>query len=218
MNVHAQGRSPSTLTQQQFWQLKRNRVPDLDIAVRSGLHDEQIDLFLDRVQQIVNQVDLLQYDCLQPGVRCALELLHANGFKLVLVTLRQRCQAMQLLKKYRLLHLFAEVKGSSDDAAAYINCTRHKTHLLQEAIALHCPSEHQVRHAWMIGDTEADILAGQTHGISTVALSCGIRSEAYLAQLTPTYLHEDLLSATHEIVALESASPSCTELVSYEHA
>lgn len=206
LQAHINRRSLHALTQQQFWQMKRNRISDVDIAIRSGLQHKQIDMFLNRVQKIVNQANLLHHDCLQPGVRCALELLHVHDIRLVLVTLRQQTQAIQLLKQYRLLHLFSDVKGTPDNTAAYVNCTHHKTQLLQEAIATHCPSDQQIQHSWMIGDTEADILAGQAHGIATIALSCGIRSEVYLAGFTPTCLHEDLLSAAHEIVACGSRS------------
>src|SRR6478672_7332797 len=82
------------LTKEQFWQMKQDRVPDVEIAMRSGLvQQEQIDVFLQRVGQIVNQPTLLQKDQLQPGVQWALTRLHSQGIRLVLVTLR--CQTKQ---------------------------------------------------------------------------------------------------------------------------
>lgn len=35
------------LTKQQFWKMKQDRVPDIEIAMRSGLQEEQIDFFWD---------------------------------------------------------------------------------------------------------------------------------------------------------------------------
>lgn len=185
------------LSKAQFWQMKRDRVPDVEIAMRSGLQSEQIDLFLQKVSQIVNQPILLHQDQLQPQVRWALELLHSQGMRLVLVTLRGQAQAVELLQSYGLLHLFSSVWGAADDAA-YGNSAQHKTQLLRAAIES-CswePSEA----AWMVGDTEADVLAGQNLGIKTIALTCGIRSQAYLDRLAPTAVRADLLSAAHHLV------------------
>jgi phosphoglycolate phosphatase-like HAD superfamily hydrolase len=191
------------LSKAQFWQMKQNRVADAEIAQRSGLQDEQIDWFLQRVGQIVNQPVLLHQDRLQPGVCWALELLHSQGGRLVLVTLRQRQQAIQFLHSHGLLHLFSQVWGATDDQAAYCNSAQHKTQLLTEAIAA-CPTASGA--AWMIGDTEADILAGQATGVPTIALTCGIRSRRYLQQFDPTLIHTDLLSAMHTLVPSQGLS------------
>jgi phosphoglycolate phosphatase-like HAD superfamily hydrolase len=58
----------------------------------------------------------------------------------------------------------------------------------------------------MIGDTEADILAGQATGVPTIALTCGIRSRRYLQQFDPTLIHTDLLSAMHTLVPSQGLS------------
>jgi phosphoglycolate phosphatase len=47
----------------------------------------------------------------------------------------------------------------------------------------------------MVGDTEADIMAGQTHGIPTVAVTCGIRSSSDLQSFRPTHLVANLWTA-----------------------
>ncbi|HEY9649017.1 MAG TPA: HAD family hydrolase, partial [Coleofasciculaceae cyanobacterium] len=78
------------LEKHQFWQMKQDRVPDAEIAMRSGLQGEQIDFFLGRVIEIVNRPELLTLDKMQPGIRWALARLHSQGIRLVLVTLR--CQ------------------------------------------------------------------------------------------------------------------------------
>jgi phosphoglycolate phosphatase-like HAD superfamily hydrolase len=60
--------------------------------------------------------------------------------------------------------------------------------------------QHSDGFAWMVGDTEADVLAGQQLGIPTIALTCGIRSRSYLQRLEPTRIHADLLSATRYLM------------------
>ncbi len=193
----AQGtRLPITpLSKEQFWSMKQNRVPDHEIALQSGLQGTQIEHFLQRVSHIVNQPTLLCQDRLQRGVRWALTLLHAQGARLVLVTLRYQEQAIQVLKSYGLLHLFCDIWGTQDQQAAYRNMAEQKTELLSLAA-----EQATFNTAWMIGDTEADVIAGQQVGIPTIALTCGIRSSAYLEQFEPTRMHSDLLSAAHFLV------------------
>ncbi|MBI4785171.1 MAG: HAD family hydrolase [Oscillatoriophycideae cyanobacterium NC_groundwater_1537_Pr4_S-0.65um_50_18] len=207
------------LSKEQFWSMKQERMPDREIAMRSGLQGNQIDAFLQRVSEIVNQPDLLHQDRLQQGVKWALALLHAQGVRLVLVTLRCQEQATQILRSYGLEHLFDQIWGTHDQNAAYVNLAEQKTQLLANAIA-DCSRQTAAQpsadalsaarpipfSAWMIGDTEADVLAGQTLGIPTIALTCGIRSQAYLQRFEPTRIHADLLSASHYLV---SQMPAC---------
>jgi phosphoglycolate phosphatase len=189
------------LSKTQFWQMKQERTPDVEIAMRSGLQGKQIDHFLTRVTRIVNQPTLLHQDQLQPGVRWALAMLQAKGVRLVLVTLRCQNQATQMLQDYGLDHLFSAIWGTQDENAAYSNQSDHKTQLLERAIA-HLPWEnHCTTQTWMIGDTEADVLAGQALNVPTIALTCGIRSHNYLQKLQPTRIHTDLLSAVQHLSA-----------------
>ncbi|NJN88609.1 MAG: HAD family hydrolase [Leptolyngbyaceae cyanobacterium SL_7_1] len=187
------------LTKEQFWRMKRDRLPDIEIALRSGLRNQQIEQFLQRVQQIVNQPTLLHQDTVQPGVRWALTTFRNLGAQLVLVTLRQQVQVLQVLQDHGLLHLFDAVCGVSAIEVAYLNPVDHKVQLLAEALAQEPFCRCSREHAWMIGDTEADILAGQAAGISTIALTCGIRSSSYLRRFDPSHLHNDLRSAAHEL-------------------
>ncbi len=189
------------LSREQFWQMKTARTPDVEIAMRSGLVQSQVEWFLDCVQQIVNRASLLDRDRLQPGISWALNLLHRHGARLVLVTLRQQQQVIQLLREHDLFHLFSSVWGAIDYQAAYHNHAHHKSDLLGQAIA-HIRQQHSYcdRRACMIGDTEADIIAGQTHGMTTVALTCGIRSQTYLEQFEPTWIHSDVLAIAHRLI------------------
>ncbi len=188
------------LKKEQFWQMKQDRVPDVEIAMRSGLHGKQIDFFLECVVEIVNQPALLRQDKLQPGVSWALALLHSQGVRLVLVTLRCQSQATQILRNYGLTRLFSGIYGTSDRNAAYQNQAELKTQLLEQAIAEQSQLAGRPLSAWMVGDTEADLLAGQALSIPTIAVTCGIRSHFYLQQFQPTRIHSDLLAAAHYLI------------------
>jgi phosphoglycolate phosphatase len=192
--------SQHVLTKVQFWQMKQNRTPDREIAQRSGLDGEQIDFFLARVLKIVNRPELLQQDKLQPGVSWALNLLRTEGAKLILVTLRDRDEANNILEQHGLRSLFAAIYGTDNSQAAYQNYAELKTQLLDRAISDHCHPNKQ--DAWMIGDTEADILAGRAMGIPTIGLTCGIRSHQQLNLLAPTRIETDLLAAAHYLAGI----------------
>ena len=189
------------LSKDQFWRMKQDRTPDTEIAMRSGLNHEQIDVFLTRVAQIVNQPALLQKDRLQPGVQWALALLHSRGARLVLVTLRCQHQAIQILQNYGLARLFSCIRGTQDTGeTAYHNYAEVKAKLLAEVLAEQAWQPGHTKSAWMVGDTEADILAAQALQIPAIALTCGIRSSSYLERFGPTHIHSDLLSAAHYLI------------------
>ncbi|MGB7442915.1 MAG: HAD hydrolase-like protein [Coleofasciculaceae cyanobacterium] len=190
-----------SLTKVIFWQMKQTRVPDVEIAMRSGLQGEQIDFFLKCVLETVNQPVLLEKDRLQPGVSWALALLHSQCVRLVLVTLRCQSQARQILRNYGLTRLFSGIYGTTEGHAAYKNYAHQKTELLRLAIKEQSGLSGASSSAWMVGDTEADIIAGKALSIPTIALTCGIRSYLHLKQFQPTSTQTDLLTATHYLLA-----------------
>lgn len=185
---------------EQFWQMKQERVADEEIALRSGLQGQQIQFFLARVLEIVNQPGLLHLDKLQSGVYWALAKLHSHGIRLVLVTLRCQKQAEQILRNYGLTRLFSGIYGTFNDQVAYRNTINIKQQLLEQAITEQVSFPLGSQSLWMIGDTEADLLAAQSMSIPTVALTCGIRSHRYLQQFQPTHTCYDLLTATDYIL------------------
>jgi phosphoglycolate phosphatase len=197
----------TVLTKAQFWQMKQNRVPDREIAGQSGLTDEKIDFFLQRVIEVVNSAHLLHQDKIQPGVTWALGLLRSQGCKLILVTLRDRDEAIRILEQYGLRQLFSGIYGTDNSQAAYQNYAEVKTQLLEKAMREHQVTQMDADWSWMIGDTEADLLAGRAMGIPTIALTCGIRSERKLSQLQPTLVKADLLCAAHYLVGINSLQP-----------
>jgi phosphoglycolate phosphatase len=199
-HYQAQGRSLllTPLGEPHFWQMKQERIPDADIAFCSGLRDEQIDLFLANVLKIVNQPILLQEDRLQPGVRQSLEQLRQRGVRLSLVTLRCQIEAQQLLQELHLAHYFDHICGAEDRFSAYQNYAEGKQAILEDLIR---SVSNDCSQFWVIGDTEADVLAGQALGLSTVAVTCGIRSQSYLQRLEPTAVVPDLPTAVKYLLA-----------------
>lgn len=204
--AQVQGR-PLSLTPMslaQFWEMKQSKQPDIEIAYLSGLAGESIDFFLHQVQIIVNQPLLLQEDRLQLGVHKSLEQLLNQGAQLAVVTLRCQSQVEQILHQYHLTYYFRLIRGTDNTQAAYTNYVACKQALIQDAIKAMGLTNHQ--QIWMIGDTEADVLAAQAVKIKTIALTCGMRNYAFLQNLQPTSIQSDLLTATQLICDLAVAT------------
>lgn len=183
------------LTKAQFWQMKQNRVADPVIADWSGLSAAEIPDFLAHVETWVNRAELLSYDGMQPGAKAALTGLQNRGIRIVIVTLRQASQVLSFLQQHELATSITQIYGAQDDSAAYPNRVEHKIARLQDAIADQHRLGFETTASWMIGDTEADICAGQAVGLPTIALGCGVRSAAYLKGFRPTCTHRDLYAA-----------------------
>jgi len=187
------------LSKSQFWTFKQNRVPDRQIAHWSGLEGAQIDAFLAQVSRIVNHATLLDHDQVQPQAQEGLELLRQCEVRVVLVTLRPPDQVMAFLDQHDLHWAISDLYGMPRVDAAYKNQASHKVERLRAAIATQQRQGYDLSQAWMIGDTEADIMAGQTLGIDTVAVTCGIRSSSYLQGFRPTHLMPDLWTACQKL-------------------
>lgn len=188
------------LTKAQFWYMKQNRLPDGLIADWSGLSGQETEEFLERVGHLVNQPTLLHQDLLQPGARAALQALQDRHIRVVIVTLRQASQVLDFLHQHDLATTISQIYGADDATTAYPNRTEHKVSQLREAIADQNRFGFSTAHSWMIGDTEADVCAGEAVGLPTIALTCGIRSSIYLKGFSPTCLKRDLYAAVEALV------------------
>lgn len=195
------------LTKTQFWYMKQNRVPDTTIADWSGLSGEQVNHFLGQVAALVNQPTLLHQDQLQPGARAALTRLRQGGVRIVIVTLRQASQVLDFLHQYELATMISQIYGAELAETAYANRTEHKITKLREAIADQNRLGFDTTQSWMIGDTEADVSAGQAFDLPTLALTCGIRSSLYLKDFAPTGVYRNLQAAVEFLTQETTISP-----------
>lgn len=188
------------LSKEQFWRKKQNRTADCEIALCSGVPEEWFELFMQHVEKIVNHDSLLRWDCIQPSARAALVHLKRANMRTVLVTLRHPEQVSAFLRSQGLAHLVDDIYGALSVTAAYQNRVEHKCGLLAKAIAQQKNQGYETQNSWMVGDTEADVLAAKQMGLSCAALSCGVRSADYLKALEPTRVYDGLLSAARAVV------------------
>lgn len=187
------------LSKTQFWTFKQNRVPDRQIAHWSGLEGAQIDTFLGLVSGLVNHPNLLAHDQIQAKAYDALSILQQCQVRVVLVTLRPPDQVRQFLAQHQIEGAISDLYGMPIAQAAYQNQTHHKVERLRAAVATQRRQGHSLKQAWMVGDTEADIMAGQALGLETVAVTCGIRSHSYLQSFRPTHLLPDLWTVAQSL-------------------
>ena len=173
----------STLTQERYWLLKRQQVPETEILKQ---HDPMLDPapYLKKRLELIESPELLELDSVLPHVPETLAILKAQDIRLVLVTLRHdRTSLTEELARLGLTTFFSEVlthagtKNPWDVKAELLRPLAEKTD-------------------WIIGDTEADIRAGNFLGLSTCAVTSGIRTAEFLRSLQPTLLVPSISDAS----------------------
>ncbi len=151
------------LTKAEFWQLKRARVPEREIGKQSGLNKEQAREFARLRKVTVHTLPYLVHDKLVAGATEALSKAQYLGFDLVVMTMRRDRELNAAFQQYDIEHFFAENRRYylSDDFQKSTD-EQDKQKLMTKALKeLPPPAD-----VWMVGDTEADIVAAKTHNIT----------------------------------------------------
>jgi len=185
----------------EFWELKRNRVPEKQIALNSGLDEAQAQEFAQLRRQTVHTQPYFEYDTLAVGAVDALLKIQQAGIDLAVMTMRRVKELDYAFKKYDLARFFPENRCYclSND---YV-----KTRDIEDKPLLMARALQELPAAadtWMVGDTEADITAAKKHGIKAIAVECGIRDRTQLELYHPDLIVKDLSAAVDLI--LESKS------------
>jgi phosphoglycolate phosphatase len=166
-----------------YWERKRARVPEEEILRELGVLGQANDylrLRLDRVES----PDYLVLDRPWPWTHEILAQL-ARRYPLVLVTARaNRLLLLEQLDRLDLVAFFHEVL--SEPARRGVD--KQKARLIVDYLRRQeLPSD-----GWMVGDTEADVGAGQIVGLRTAAVRTGIRNAKLLQLAQPDHLINDI--------------------------
>ncbi|OUL18044.1 haloacid dehalogenase [Nostoc sp. T09] len=189
--------SVQELPKVEFWQLKRSRVPEKQIALNSGLDEAQALEFAQLRRQTVHTEQYFQYDSLVPGAVDALLKIQEAGIDLAVMTMRRVRELDYAFQKFQLDRFFPENRCYclSND---YVKTRDIEDKPLLMARALEeLPA---VADSWMVGDTEADITAAKKHGIKAIAVESGIRDRAQLELYQPNLIVQDLSVAVDLII------------------
>ena len=163
---------------QKFWSMKREGIKTRDI-LPTPLSNEIITSFEDEWLQKIEKKSYLQYDESFPGMKNILSDLNKE-FDLILVTLRNNTENLHWeLSKLGLKSYFRSIL-----------CGEGPKKKLIEGYLKDSPDEKCI----IIGDTEEDIKTGKKLEITTISVTCGIRSRAFLEDFNPDFcigsLHE----------------------------
>ncbi|BAY61846.1 hydrolase [Calothrix brevissima NIES-22] len=192
------------LSKGEFWQLKRSRVPEKQIALNSGLDEAQAVEFAQLRRQTVHTEPYFAYDTLVPGAVEALLKIQEAGIDLAVMTMRRVWELDYAFQKFQLGRFFPENRCYclTND---YVKTRdiEDKPLLMAKAIA-ELPA---VDDSWMVGDTEADITAAKKHGIKAIAVESGIRDRAQLELYQPDFIVRDLTTAVDLLLEGKLSQP-----------
>jgi phosphoglycolate phosphatase len=171
------------LSDNEYWTLKRENTPEIEILKRTGDSDHYETYRLERKPKIEAQ-DYLLLDTIWEDLYSHIFRLKSTH-ELILVTIRKNRENLEWqLHNLGLDLIFSKVLSPEDDQILK-NGADSKIHLIKSFMG-----ERQFA-GWFIGDSEVDIQAGKSLGLRTCAVTLGMRSTEYLAKLGPDVLLEN---------------------------
>jgi len=180
------------LTKQDFWSLKRSQIPENQIGILSGLDAEQAIAFSQLRRQTVHTLPYFRYDRLLPQAKASLQKVQGLGIELVVMTMRRVQELEAAFSQYELASFFpVDRRYCLSNDYVKTQDTEDKPLLMARALKELPPASQ----TWMVGDTEADIIAAQKAKIPIIAVLSGIRDRDRLAQYQPDFIAEDLPEA-----------------------
>jgi phosphoglycolate phosphatase-like HAD superfamily hydrolase len=190
------------LTKVEFWTYKRAQVSERKIGIESGLTATQAEEFQELRARHAHQLQYLSLDRIVPGSIAALARIQAADSELFVMTLRRNCELEPALQQYNLDRFFPPDRRYClpDDYVKHGDVTA-KTQLMAQALAELKPDPQ----TWMVGDTEADIVAAKTHGIKVIGVLSGIRDRDRLVQYRPDKIVANLTEAVDFILDRDRA-------------
>lgn len=169
----------STIGKKEYWNAKRNKVPEDQILAMTNANDFYKEYNQKRLSLIENDY-YLSNDSLHEGVIQVIENL-SKKYQLVLVTLRKsNSQLEKQLINMKLIDYFTDILRSDDNLKPRWMI---KYHLIKEYIG----NEHD-SSSILISDTENDIKAGNELRFKTIAVLNGIRTKELLIISKPTFI------------------------------
>ena len=187
------------LSKAEFWKLKRSRVPERKIGLMSGLNETQAKDFAHLRRDTVHNLPYLIHDTVIPGAIATLEQVQELGFDLVVMTMRKETELNAAFEKYDLAKFFPPNRRYclGND---YVKTADIKDKPLLMARALkELPTASEV---WMVGDTEADMIAAKTHNVKAIGVLSGIRDRNQLELHKPDFIVDNLQQAVDKITSL----------------
>jgi len=181
----------NTFSFKEYWQIKRGRINQRDL-LRHYFHysDAQVDVFRRKWMEKIEEPERLAMDVPFEGITKF--LLHAaQDVFIYLITARQYpMRVVTQIQQFGWQDYFTDILVTSQrqSKSALIRAETDYTH-----------------DDMLVGDTGEDIIAGKELGVTTVAVTTGILSEAVLREYQPDQLLETVVmldiaySSPHQI-------------------
>jgi phosphoglycolate phosphatase len=165
------------LDKKTYWDYKMDNMSWAFILEKSQLPSDIEDEYLDAFKQTIEKLPYLKMDKIIPGARELLESIY-NKYDLYLISLRRNDKNLQEEIKYLKLNKYFKkiISGHTDKKDPGF-----KTDLIRKGL-------DDYKNAVIVGDTEVDVISGNTLGITTVAVLSGIRNKKNLDKLKPSYV------------------------------
>jgi phosphoglycolate phosphatase-like HAD superfamily hydrolase len=180
------------LSKEEFWELKRSQVPEVEIGKLSGLESVQARNFAKMRRETVHTMPYLVHDRLQPEAVPALETAQKAGIDLVVMTMRRVRELDEAFDRTDLRRFFPmPQRYCLGNDYVKTGDTKDKPLLMEKALQELPPASS----TWMVGDTEADIIAAKTHGVKVIGILCGIRNQTQLEKHQPDLIMANLQEA-----------------------
>lgn len=190
--VKQPNQSLKIFTKSEFWAYKQAQVPERQVGIESGLTVAQAEVFKNLRDRHAHQLQYLSLDRVVPGSVSALEKIQASAAELLVMTLRRTCELEPAFSQYDLARFFPpQSRYCLPDDYVKHGDVEAKTQLMATALTALKPE----LNTWMIGDTEADIIAAKTNHIKVIGVLSGIRNRDRLEQHQPDKIVANLADA-----------------------
>ena len=195
------GQPVRELPKAEFWDMKRARVPETEIAILSGLDAAQAQDFAQKRRQTVHTLPYMIYDLPVPGAVETLEKVQRAGVDLAVLTMRRVRELDEAFNRCKLGQFFPENRRYClPNDYVTTGDVKDKPLLMARALAELPPASD----VWMVGDTEADIVAAKTHGVKVIGVLCGIRNRTQLEMHQPDLIANNLSEAVEIILGRQN--------------
>jgi len=165
------------LDKKTYWDLKRKKTRWPELLKASQLDPKVEEAFLEVFIPRIEDPHYLAMDTLFPGALRVLEYFKKRATLYLMSLRRNEDNLVNQLVNLGIEPYFDRVL-----------CGHSETNGYDKKIALIASLLIPKNHGVIIGDTEADIIAGQKTGLCTVAVTSGVRDEMSLIALQPDYL------------------------------
>jgi phosphoglycolate phosphatase-like HAD superfamily hydrolase len=188
----AQALGFSPLSAARYWSMKRVRTPLAQVLAQSGATRHR-DRFEAMWLALIEQDRYLEKDTLLPQTLAVLKQLRRKN-TLLLITLRHSRRALaRQLDRLKLTRMFDNVISGAPTGAT----PKFKVSLIRQ---------YSRPDDWLVGDTEADIIAAKTLGLISCAVTTGLRSRDFLSVLKPDYVIDSIAGLSAAIDSAISAN------------